>query len=36
MCHQKGVFVLDPKPLISLCSPCLRVIELPFLGLSVL
>ena len=29
MVHQKDVFVLDLKSLISQCSPCLRVIELP-------
>ena len=34
MVHQKGIFVLDLKPLISQCSPCLRVIELPILGLE--
>jgi len=29
MAHHKGYLVLDLKPLLSQCSPCLRVIELP-------
>jgi hypothetical protein len=36
MVHQNGIFDLDLKPLISQCSPCLRVIELPILGLMTL
>ena len=32
MVHQKGFLVLSLKPLISPCSQCLRVIELPILG----
>ena len=35
MVYQKGDFVLDLKPLISQCSPSLRVIELPILGTTV-
>jgi hypothetical protein len=32
-CSPKDILILDLKLLISPCSPCLRVIELPILGL---
>jgi len=32
MAHPKGVIVLGLKPLVSQCSLCLRVIEVPFSG----